>query len=187
MSKNRVNRMVALLVIILIVVAAVFFGVMRLLAPPSSPPEYTGVRPNIATDGYITHVEEIVINLPIDQYKTWSDSAPLEDLLPGASGIPRVVRTEMIQGTWNEQGARRRVVLEDGHYTAEEVLINEEGLFSYQVWDYTNFARFAVDYAVGEFRLKAIGDNVTHVTWTYSFYPQSGLIEPLLSNFVHNT
>jgi hypothetical protein len=173
--------------IIAIVIAGVV-GINRLLAPPSTPPPYTGERPIISDDpsSYVSHTEETVIDLPIDQYIEWSINTPLEAILPGGGAIPSVLRTEMIQGTWGEVGARRRVVLSDGHYAAEEIIVNDPPhVFRYQVWDYTNYVRFAVDYAIGEFRTEEI-EGQTHITWTYSFHRNSLLSDVFLPNFVDN-
>jgi hypothetical protein len=180
--------MLAVLVVIIGIVLVGILGVRSLLAPPAAPPAFTDARPAVSDDpnSYVTQTEEIIIDLPIDQYNAWSNSVELEAILPGGSGIPSVVRTEMIKGTWNNVGARRRVVLEDGHYTAEEVIANEQPeLFRYQVWNYTNFARFAVDYAIGEFRLEDLGDQ-TRVIWTYSYHKNSILSDLFLPSFVHN-
>lgn len=170
------------------VIIVVALGINRLLAPPATPPAYTGERPAVSDDqnSYISHIEEIVIDLPVEQYHEWSSNTPLEAVLTETSGIPSVLRTEMIQGTWNQVGARRRVVLNDGHFAAEEVLVNEQpGLFRYAVWGYTNYARFAVDYAVGEFQFEDVSGK-THIRWTYSFHKNSILSDIFLPNFVQS-
>ena len=176
-----------ILVILAMLVLAIVFGVSRLLAPPSNPPEYTDERPEIATDGYVAHTEEIVIDVPLKSHLEWSALTPLKDALKGKDDLPSVVRTEMIQGEWANVGARRRVVLSDGHFAAEEVLANDNaGLFRYEVWGYTNFARFAVDYAVGEFRQTDVGGK-THIMWTYSFHKHSVFGDLFLDSFVQNS
>jgi len=154
------------------------------LRPPSTPPDYTGPRPEIATEGLIGHTEEIAVDVPLDRYAAWVASAPLEAQRRATGRLPAVVRTEVISGTWGEPGARRRVVLEDGHQLVEEVLENDPpGHFRYEVWGYTNFGKLLTDYAVGEFRAVAEGDK-TRVTWTYAFHPRSRLSKSALSRFV---
>jgi len=159
----------------------------RLLsAPPGTPPDYSGPRPIAAADGYVTHSEQIVVDLPLRQYYEWANAQPLEAGLQEQAGIPSVVRTGILQGNWNDVGARRRVELSDGHYAVEEVIAKEDPvLFRYQVWGYTNFARFATDHAIGEFRF-AEAEGKTQVTWTYSFHARSRVASGFLANFVRN-
>lgn len=159
------------------------------LTPPRQTPAYDGPRPALAKDGYVRHTEKITIDIPLADYEAWSksDQASLDKLLPPDDSLPSVVRTDMVQGVWDEVGARRRVVLSDGHYLAEEVVANEpQKLFRYQVWGFTNFAKLAIDYGVGEFRT-ADNNGKTDLTWTYSYHSNSPLTRPLLERFMKNT
>ncbi|AJY73451.1 hypothetical protein [Paenibacillus beijingensis] len=165
---------------------AATFTIRQLLSPPRTPPDFTGPRPEIAENGYITHSEEIIIDMPLDQYLAWVETQPLEAGLTGQDDIPSVARTEIIQGTWHEVGARRMIVLSDGHYVAEEVLAENPNLFRYQVWGYTNYARFATDYAIGEFQREEV-DGKTHIKWTYSYHKRSNLTGRFLESFVENS
>jgi hypothetical protein len=169
---------------------ALMVGVRQLLAPPQNPPAYTGPRPAQAEDGYISHTESILIDAPIDEFREWVNRSELEDLGLESDDTPSVVRTEAIRGTWDPDrdrvGDRRRVVLDDGHFTAEEVLVDEPEAFRYIVWGYTNYARLIIDHAIGEFNYEDEGGN-TRLTWTYSFQPRSATVRPFLSNFVSGT
>jgi hypothetical protein len=129
-------------------------GVRRFLAPPQKPPAYTGPRPAQAEDGYISHTESILIDAPIDEFREWVNHSELEDLGLESDNTPNVVRTEVIRGTWDPDqdrvGDRRRVVLDDGHFTVEEILVDDPDVFRYIVWGYTNYARLMIDHALGE-------------------------------------
>jgi len=168
----------------------VTFGVRRFLAPPQTPPAYTGSQPEPAEDGYISHTESIRIDAPIDAFRQWVNHTELSDLLVESGNLPSVVRTEVIRGSFDPDrdrvGARRRVVLDDGHFTAEEILVDEPKVFRYIVWGYTNYARLMIDHAVGEFDFEDDGGR-TRLTWTYSFRPRSVIVRPFLSNFVSGT
>jgi hypothetical protein len=78
------------------------------------------------------------------------------------------------------------VVLDDGHFAAEEVLLDQPEVFRYLVWGYTNYARLMIDHAVGEFTYQDEGGK-TRLTWTYSFRPRSAMVRPFLSRFVSGT
>lgn len=158
-----------------------------ILTPPRKAPAYDGPRPQPALDGYAKTTASILINTSVANYDAWSKSAPLNDILPGANGIPSVTRTEMLNGKWDDPGARRRVVLSDGHYAAEEVIARDRPrLFRYEVWGYTNFAKLATDYAIGEF-IAEDDHGKTRLTWTYAFHKRSSLTAGFLERFVNNT
>jgi hypothetical protein len=114
----------------------------------------------------------------------------LNDLVVQSENLPSVTRTEVIRGSWDPDqdraGARRRVVLDDGHFAAEEVLLDQPEVFRYLVWGYTNYARLMIDHAVGEFTYQDEGGK-TRLTWTYSFRPRSAMVRPFLSRFVSGT
>lgn len=113
-------------------------AVRRFLAPPHTPPAYTGPRPEPAEDGYLSHTETIRIDAPTDTFRRWVNHTDLSELLVKSGNLPRVARTEAIGGTFDPDqdrtGARRRVVLDDGHFTAEEVLVDTPEVFRYLVW-----------------------------------------------------
>lgn len=163
-------------------------GLCFLLAPPRGAPAYDGARPVPADDGrYVVHREVVAIDVTVEEYDAWAQRADLNAILTGDGSLPSVVRTEMIRGEWDEVGARRRVVLSDGHYAAEEVIASERPrLFRYQVWDYTNYAKLATDYAVGEFIAEEV-DGKTRLIWTYSFHERSPLTARFLRSFVGGT
>jgi hypothetical protein len=161
--------------------------VSRFLAPPRTPPTYAGPRPEPAEAGYLSHTESIQIGAPLDAFRQWMHHAELAELLVGPDNMPRVLRTDAIRGTWdpdqNRVGDRRRVVLDDGHFAAEEVLVDNPEVFRYIVWGYTNYAGLMIDHAIGEFHFEAEGDR-TRLTWSYSFQPRSAIVRSLLAKFV---
>lgn len=176
-----------MIILIVAAIGALALGVARFLAPPDVPPEYRGQRPEPIADGHITHRESILIDVPVGRYMEWVTGTSLEDVLQGSDDVPSVVRTEPVMGTWGEVGARRRVVLDDGHYVTEEILENDQPrIFRYEVWGYTNAGRLMIEYAVGEFKVDD-EDGQTLVTWTYSFHPTVGIARPVLSSFVEGT
>lgn len=136
-----------------IVAGVTALGIVRFLAPPGSPPDYRGPKPEPDTEGLVTHRDSILIDAPLECYVEWTSNASLEEVLQGSDDVPRVVATEAVIGVWDQVGARRRVVLEDGNYAAEEILANDgPSRFRYQVWGYTSpVPRLMIDYAVGEF------------------------------------
>jgi Polyketide cyclase / dehydrase and lipid transport len=165
-------------------------AVRRFLAPPQTPPAYTGPRPEPAEDGYLSHTESIRVDAPTDTFRRWVNHTDLSELLVESRNLPRVARTEAVGGTFDPDqdrtGARRRVVLEDGHFSAEEVLVDTPEVFRYIVWGYTNYARLMIEHAIGEFHFHD-EEGKTRLTWTYSFRPRSALVRPFLSRFVNGT
>jgi Polyketide cyclase / dehydrase and lipid transport len=131
-----------------------------------------------------------VVNAPRERFLAWASGTELGDLLRGDNGLPSVVRTDPLRGDpdpgQDRTGHRRRIVLGDGHFTAEEILVDQPDVFRYIVWGYTNYAGLLIDHAIGEFRFEPLGER-TRVSWTYSFRPRPVLARPFLSRFVHTT
>ena len=152
--------------------------------PNSSDPN--APRPPLDQSGFVQHTETTVVHVPMDALTKWRQSVSLESILHGTKRIPGVDHTVMIQGVWPETGARRRVFLKDGNTTTEEVLVNRRpGLFRYEVWGFTNWARYLTDYGVGEFQFREVPGG-TEVQWTYSFHKRSWLMTPVVSWVVQN-
>lgn len=163
---------------------------MRYLTPPKTPPEYAGPCPEPAERGYVSRTDSVLVDVPRQRFVAWSNTMELGDLLQGDNGLPGVVRTDTLRGNPDPEqdrtGYRRRIVLSDGHFTAEEILADQPTEFRYIVWGYTNFVGLLVDHAIGEFRFESLGDQ-TRVSWTYSFQPRSVVARPFLSRFVNTT
>lgn len=176
------------IVAIAIVADVLALGIVRFLAPPKSPPDYRGPKPEPDTEGLVTHRDSILVDASLERYVEWSTSAPLEEVLPGSDEIPRFIATEPVIGVWDQVGARRRIVLEDGNYAAEEILANDgPSRFRYQVWGYTSpTPRLIIDYALGEFEITE-ETSMTRVDWAYSFKPRVGIARPALRRFVEGT
>jgi hypothetical protein len=155
-------------------------------AAPKEASDPNGPRPPLDQSGFVRHTETITVQMPIQALDKWRRSRPLETILHGTKRIPGVDHTEVIRGTWGEAGARRRVILKDGNQTTEEILEDKRpSLFRYEVWGFTNWARFLTDYAVGEFQFQEVPGG-TEVHWTYSFHQKSILVSPLVAWVVQN-
>lgn len=82
------------------------------------------------------------------------------------------------------------MVLDDGHYAAEQILANDrtadESVFRYEVFGYTNYAKLATDLAIGEFVITPTGPGgqQTKVTWIYSYRHRHPLTAGFLDSFV---
>lgn len=170
--------------------AGAWAGARRILRPPSVPPEFEDPRPDPAQSGYVSHTESALIEVPVEYYRRWvnSDEVDLSDLIQGSEGLPSVVGTRVLRGSFelgdDRVGARRRVELSDGHFVAEEVLEDTPRNFRYMIWGFTSYQRLAVDHAVAEFVFEDRGEK-TQLTWTYSFHPRSGLLRPFVAKFVN--
>lgn len=155
---------------------------------PRSSLDERSPRPTVAQNRFVSHTEQITVHVPMEFLHEWrqSSSAHLENTLRGTDKIAGVARTEMIQGTWPEPGARRRVMRKDGNQSLEEVLENTwPTSFRYEVWGFTDRERIVTDYLVGHFVHSEVSDG-TLVTWTYAFHSRSVLATPFLSIAVRN-
>jgi polyketide cyclase/dehydrase/lipid transport protein len=161
-----------------------------MLNPRRTPPEYAGERPEPATSGYVSNTASAFIAAPRAEFLTWVNGRDLADLVEPGKGMSAVAGTTPLRGHWDpgrdRTGNRRRVHFADGHYLAEEVLVDTPDRFGYMIWGFTGAQRFAVRYAVAEFTYadRAAG---TDVRWTYSFLPTSPLTRPFVTAFVRRT
>lgn len=133
---------------------------------------------------FIAHTVETDIAVPPDRLLPWLVNVPLERILLGTEKLAGIERTDVLSLSWGGPGARRRVVLRDGNTSLEELLLVEEGQrFRYVVWNFTNEARRAVQYAVGEFNFTPTSTG-THLRWTYRFRGNGWPTEGILKDFV---
>lgn len=160
-------------------------------APNTSPElrdelQRTAPPPEIASERKLRSAKVTdVFNVPPDFIPGWFTALPLEEALPGTDEIPGVSRTEALSDRpWGEDGARRRVVLDDGSTALEEVMISRlPERFRYVVWNYTSDAAKHVRYGVGEFRFTPEREG-TRVEWTYSLAPNGWPATWFLGRFV---
>lgn len=150
-------------------------------APPSEDLDFTGPRPEICEDGYITITKKVIVALSPEEFSKWMIETPLEKKMIGDEHISAVERTTLLTETWGEPGSRRQVHSKDGHQSVDEILDIEQGVFQrYIVWGFTNVAGNFADYAIGEFTYFRI-DQGTEVQWTYKWHPHSFLTRIPLS------
>lgn len=132
----------------------------------------------------ITRARSAFVDVPPDELLAWIIDVPLEDVFDRHGTIPAVAGTAPLSPVWPEVGARRRVLLSDGHQAAEVILsIEGASAFTYQVWGFTNMAGSLADYAIGRFEV-APADGGAQMTWTYAFAPRSAWTRLPLSVFV---
>jgi hypothetical protein len=169
--------------------AGAWARIRRMLRPPPVPPEFAGPRPEPAPSGYVSHTESVRIYVPVEHYLRWvnSDEVDLSDLVQGSEGLPSVVGTHVLTGSFEygdeRVGARRRVELSDGHFLAEEILEDTPQTFRYMIWGFTSYQRLAIAHAVAEFVFEN-RDGETQLTWTYSFKPRWRVLRPFVGRFV---
>ncbi|CAM3297437.1 SRPBCC family protein [Occultella aeris] len=175
------------------VLAALTLGIVawRLAAPPGEPPDYSGARPALADDGYVSVTHSIHIDAaPEHVWASGNDpNLSLEDIVQFDNGFPAVETTQPLVGDWipgDRAGDRRWVRFEDAHYLAEEVLVDDHDVFRYQIWGFTSMQRFAVRHGVAEFRYQVEGDG-TRLSWTYSLLPTTPILSGALRAFLDST
>lgn len=155
---------------------------------PAAPLDPKSAKPLLDQDGFVSHTEIVTVHVPMEFLHEWrrKSSGRLESTLRGTNKIAGVARTEMLQGSWPEPGARRRVVRKDGNQSLEEALENTwPTSFRYEVWGFTDRERILTNYLVGEFQHHEVPGG-TEVKWTYSFHRRTLLAAPFLSMVVNS-
>jgi carbon monoxide dehydrogenase subunit G len=172
-------------------IAALGVVAWRLTVPPGEPPDYSGERPALVDDGYVSVTHSVHVDAPPEQ--VWSSgndpNLSLEDIVQFDNGFPAVDTTQPLVGEWTpgeRVGDRRWVRFEDGHYLVEEVLADEPDVFRYQIWGFTSVQRIAVQHAVAEFRYEPEAGG-TRLSWTYSFLPTTPILSGMVQSFLDST
>lgn len=143
--------------------------------PPAEDLDFTGPRPKIYEDGYITITKKVIVSLSPEEFSQWMVETPLEQKMIGDENISPVVSTKLLTEKWGEPGSRRQVRSKDGHQSVDEILEIEPGVLQkYIVWGFTNVAGNFADYAIGEFNYSTV-EKGTEVRWTYKWHPHSFL------------
>lgn len=136
-------------------------------------------RPSLRKSRHVVSEVSTRVALAIDQFDSWFKTVELEKILPGHGSIPRVVSSQLVNGTWSNPGARRRVFMADGSSVLEEVLEQDRpSYFAYMVWQFKGPIGLLAHYGRGEFLVTAAGDHATDVRWVYSFAPRTFLAVP---------
>jgi hypothetical protein len=187
-SSRRRRRWVVPTLLAVTVLAGVL--VARELTPPQ-PPAYDGDAPEPAADGYVQARHSVLIAAPPDAVWAWANDPGLDlaDVVDFDGGFPAVTATHPLIGDWvpgRREGDRRRVGFADGHYLAEQVLVDTPETFRYMIWGFTSPQRFVVRHGVAEFSYEAEGDG-TRLTWTYSLLPTLPILRPAVQGFVDGT
>ena len=188
---GRSRRWLRITVIGVLALAVLGFAAWLAIAPPTTPPKYPEARPDPREDGYVAVADSVFIAAPVADVWAWSNdpSRTLEDIVQFDSGFPAVVGTEALVGDWKpgeREGDRRRVQFADGHYLAEEVLVDSDDTFRYMIWGFTSAQRFAVQHGVAEFTYVPEADG-TRLSWTYSLLPTVGALRPFVESFADST
>jgi hypothetical protein len=136
---------------------------------------------------YVSYTTSRTIDWDRASFRRWLEARQLVSFFPKDMGIPGVASTTPIQGTWGQNGAIRRVHLDNGHYAFDLILNNQfPEVFQYQVFGFTNEAARVADYIYAELKYTEPAAGKTLLTWTYSMKPKSGLTRPLASFFINN-
>ena len=144
--------------------------------------EDNGPRPALWSGRHFTSKVSARVQIPIASFEAWFRAVPLEKILPAHGIVAATVGSRAITGTWNDPGARRRVLQADGSSAIEEVLTRDpSGSFTYMVWGFRQPMGLLVRYGRGAFTFAPAGPNATDITWEYHFAPSSPLAVPLLA------
>jgi hypothetical protein len=156
-------------------------------APPASAPELATPPAIVNDDNYVTHITKRTIKWDRVQFRRWLETKQLVTFFPKDKGIAGVKGTTPMRGTWGQNGAIRRVSLDDGHYAFDLIINNQyPDVFQYQVFGFTNDAGRVAEYVRAELKYIEDKPGVTTLQWTYSLRPKSALTRPLLNSFVQN-
>lgn len=93
----------------------------------------------------------------------------LPNWLKKSGMVNSALNAEVLTGTYDHIGAKRRVHFDGGESTIEELLsYNPHANYSYKISEFTNIMRKFTSHAYGQLWFDTIDDK-TRITWEYSF------------------
>ena len=131
--------------------------------------------------------------MPVQTSVALSINAPIEATFSAAAGIapstliqkfgplPAIIDTEGHTAPWSEPGQIRKHTLSD-RSSAIETLVDyaHNSSFAYKIADFTGVFSALVREARGEWHFTTSSANRTQIDWTYFFFPNGPVAEPLL-------
>lgn len=141
-------------------------------------------QPDLANEArYLSNVISVTLDGDMEDVRAFMDANPLTDFLQPSGSIPRIVDVVVLDGTWGQPGALRRVDLEGGFLVHERVLTNDDDEFTYQIWDITTPAGRFINHIYGEIRFSEEPQG-TKVTWSYNIKPRFFFARPSIRNYL---
>lgn len=158
-----------------------------LVAEHHDAPSYQGRAPTIERTAYAEHRAEYLIDLSPEVVRQLFDRGKLEASLPANPKIARPISSENIIGRWPSSPARRRVLLDDGSYVAEDILFNDyPARLRYQSWGFSSKAGGNVSYTISDYQFLDDENGGTRIVWIYQMKAKNSLVQGFLNRFVEN-
>ena len=153
---------------------------------PQSPPEMTP-PPAVAETGFVTATVTADFDMSVTELRAYMTENSIVDYMEETGEIAKPVGQDILEGSWPEVGAVRRIELSDGHYVIERIVLNEPEKFRYQIWVLTNASGRAVEQIVGEQRWIATGPNTSRFEWDYHIVPRYFFLRPIVARIRTNS
>ena len=130
----------------------------------------------------VTSPVEIGINASAQKAFAIIVPAELSEVLLPKAPLPGVRTVEDKQGDWNKIGDSRQIIMTDGSSVRETLTTyNEHTGLSYRIDGFDGPLKFLVTHMEGEWTFRESGDNQSHVSWVFTFYPRSIFTAPIVS------
>jgi hypothetical protein len=171
----------------MVFVTALFALAGCAVTPPAVAPEMSPPPAIINDNNYVSHVATRTVNWDRASFRRWLEKEQMISFLPKDQGIPGVRGATPTRGTWGQNGAVRRVSLDNGHYAFDHITNNQfPDLFQYQVYGFTNEAARVAEYIRAEFKYTETAPGVTTLQWTYAMRPKSALTKLFVEQYMNS-
>lgn len=167
-----------------IVTLILVFGIGTYLPLSAQPPEVTNTKAQMEKLA-VSHTESFTVNAPIEEvFKFIVAEDVLPKILKRYRIIPAVTGSTIHKGDWETPGSYRTVHFANGTTLREELNnFDRPDFFAYTVSDFSGFQRRLTTHGRGEWMFDEI-DDVTHVSWTYTFHARNRVKRPIVRLFV---
>ncbi|MEM1139228.1 MAG: SRPBCC family protein [Pseudomonadota bacterium] len=145
-------------------------------APPTEPVAWFD-PPDLLADekAYVVSIATTTVPMSPEELRAFLvDQGSLLVFMEPVGSIAPPVGQTAIEGVWPDEGARRRLIQQDGHQLLERSLKNETSDFRYQAFGFTSGIGRGVDHIYADWSLTPV-EGGTQFDWTYRLAPKHAL------------
>lgn len=123
----------------------------------------------------------LTVHAPLSQTFDVAAGFDARKLIRNHGPLPGIVNVEGHDAPWSAVGQRRKHTLSDNSSVNEELIeFTRDSTFAYKVTHFTGVFAPLVSHARGEWHFTMTGANKCQIDWTYFFFPNGPVAEPVL-------
>ncbi len=139
---------------------------------------------------WTTHKVERTVKMPIETVWKIFHTIELQDVGSKRTykRLPKIVRTEPLEGNFTQKGHSRRVIFDNGKTILESIVKMEEPHdFVYELTDIEIRLKMVARKARGWFHFEEVDKGITKIEWTYGFDHKNFMAKWFIQSYIKST